>query len=242
MLIYNLRLAKQVVLLLQNLTIYGEADDNSKKLEKKKHNISNRVKTNTFVGWSPPAWNCGDAGIDQRTPDLSTIIQEIVDIPGTKKNHKITLIVSGSGLRTAESKDGSYNGAAELVVEYTIQCAIPSATTVCHNIGDDHFYIEVTLGSGSNVRYDITNSYNSDKKKIKVGETKEIGPFPNNTSVDVTVEAKNYSECSTSFIGMTGDCQCTDYNLAEHHYEKTTPFVNTTTSLKDGEGDDLCTK
>jgi hypothetical protein len=47
-------------------------------------------------------------GISQRTPDLSRIIQEIVNRPGWGSGNALALIVSGTGRRTAESSNGSF--------------------------------------------------------------------------------------------------------------------------------------
>lgn len=75
--------------------------------------ISKRLQSATAakVAWKPPPWSViGDAGPDQRTPDLKAVLQEIVDRPGWARNHAASFIVygpeSGTGRRTAEAKDG----------------------------------------------------------------------------------------------------------------------------------------
>jgi hypothetical protein len=62
--------------------------------------------TSAEVIWEPPDWiTIGAAGTDQRTPDLSSIIQEIVNRPGYTINSAITIIFTGEGTgqRTAVS-------------------------------------------------------------------------------------------------------------------------------------------
>ena len=62
-----------------SLTIRGEAQDNPGTFSTTNKNISSRLKTAASVSWSPPYWTVVDqAGVDQRTPDISTIIQELV--------------------------------------------------------------------------------------------------------------------------------------------------------------------
>ena len=75
--------------------------------------------TTAWVAWSPPDWNSvGVAGPDQRTPDLSEIIQEIVDRTDWSPGNAIVIVITGSGRRTAESYNGSPAAAPLLHVEY----------------------------------------------------------------------------------------------------------------------------
>jgi len=72
------------------------------------------------VSWSPPVWTTvGQAGPDQRTPDLMPIVQEIVDRPGWASGNSLVVIISGTGERVAESYEGDSAGAPLLHVEYT---------------------------------------------------------------------------------------------------------------------------
>jgi hypothetical protein len=102
------------------LTIQGQAIDNAPTFTASSGNISSRIRTSAAVLWSPPAWNTvGAAGTDQRTPDLSPVIQEIVSRPGWASGNAIVLIVTGSGTRTAESFNGDAPGAPLLHLVYT---------------------------------------------------------------------------------------------------------------------------
>ncbi len=75
--------------------------------------------TTASVAWSPPDWNSvGVAGPDQRTPDLSEIIQEIVDRTDWSPGNAMVIVITGSGRRTAESYNGSPAGAPLLHFEY----------------------------------------------------------------------------------------------------------------------------
>ena len=71
-------------------------------------NVSSRETTSAEVTWEPPVWPTeGEAGEDQRTPDLSSIIQEIVNRPGYTQSSAISIIITGSGERTAEAYEGA---------------------------------------------------------------------------------------------------------------------------------------
>jgi hypothetical protein len=101
------------------LSIAAEAADNSAGFTAATGNISARAVTTTTAAWLPAPWTeAGLAGIDQRTPDLSQVIQEVTDRPGWTSGNAMTLLVSGSGRRTAESYDGNAGAAPLLVIEY----------------------------------------------------------------------------------------------------------------------------
>ena len=101
-----------------SLTIEGEDSDNAPTF-RSKYNISSRSRTAASVSWAPVPWTIvGQAGPDQRTSDIATIIQEIVNRPGWSSGNSLVIIVSGTGERVAESFDGNKNGAPLLHVEF----------------------------------------------------------------------------------------------------------------------------
>ena len=102
-----------------SFTIQGQAADNPAAFSKSRFNISTRPRTTAEVTWSPVEWTTiGQAGDDQQTPDISSVIQEIVDRPGWKSGNSIVLVLTGSGKRVAESYDTSPSKAPVLTVEY----------------------------------------------------------------------------------------------------------------------------
>ncbi|MDH3453136.1 MAG: hypothetical protein OEN20_12025, partial [Gammaproteobacteria bacterium] len=102
-----------------SLAIQGEATDNALTFSSAGFNISSRNRTGALVGWDPLPWtDVGTAGIDQQTPDLSTIIQEIVSRPGWTSGNSLAIIVTGTGERIAESFNGVPAAAPLLRVEY----------------------------------------------------------------------------------------------------------------------------
>jgi hypothetical protein len=59
-------------------------------------------------------------GLDQRTSDLTAIIQEIIDREGWTALNDMVFTITGSGTRTAESFEGDADGAPMLHVEYVL--------------------------------------------------------------------------------------------------------------------------
>ncbi len=103
------------------LRINGELSGYSKKFSTDRFDLSSRQITQQNTIWLPPPWREKSArGADQRTPDLSKIVQEIIAMPGWKSGNAMTFIVSGVGKRVAESFDGEPAAAPLLHVEYRL--------------------------------------------------------------------------------------------------------------------------
>jgi hypothetical protein len=107
-----------------SLTLQGEDIDDAPQFAGKPGNISSRARTAAGVTWSPPPWDTiGAADVDQRTPDLSSIVQEIVNRPDWSSGNAMVIIITGTGTgtgtRMAESYNGDPAGAPLLHVEFT---------------------------------------------------------------------------------------------------------------------------
>ena len=103
-----------------NLLVRAQAADNPAPFASTFGNISSRPRTAAGTAWQPPAWTMiGQAGAAQRTPSLSAVLQEVVNRPGWSSGSPMVIIITGSGLRTAESYEGNPPRAALLHVEFT---------------------------------------------------------------------------------------------------------------------------
>ncbi|MEM7371945.1 MAG: DUF6443 domain-containing protein [Bacteroidota bacterium] len=104
-----------------NLTVKGQAVDDAATFVDAPNSsgISARINTAAAVNWAPPHWNSsGERGPNQQTPDLSAVIQEIVDRPGWTSGNALVLTVEGVGKRVAVSHDEDPGEAAELFITY----------------------------------------------------------------------------------------------------------------------------
>src|SRR5439155_7997007 len=102
------------------LTIRGEPADNAAAFTTAGGSLTARLAaaTQAATPWgSLPAWTAGQAGNEQRTPELAGVIQEIVGRAGWRSGNALALFVTGSGHRTAVSYDGAPGSAALLHVE-----------------------------------------------------------------------------------------------------------------------------
>lgn len=104
-----------------SLLIRGEDTDDAAAFAKVNYNVSSRATTDASAAWSPAAWTtAGTADMEQRTPSLMEIVQEIVDRSGWATGNDMVFVITGTGKRTAEAYEGSAAGAPLLHIEYTI--------------------------------------------------------------------------------------------------------------------------
>lgn len=104
-----------------NLTIRGEAANDASPFTTANGNLSNRPTTTASVSWSPPNWlSVGERNNNQKTPDLSNIIQEIVDRGNYNANSSMVFVITANGTtkRIAEAYEGDPAEVAELCVTY----------------------------------------------------------------------------------------------------------------------------
>ncbi len=206
-----------------DLTIKAEAVDNSLPFSANAFDISSRNTTISSINWTPPAWtSVSAAGTDQQTPDIGTIVQEVVNRPGWTTNNSMSFIITGTGHRTAESHNGSPTDAAVLHLTYSpqpvscdpfvdadndgscsdVDCddtnpAIhPNATEICDGL-DNNCDAQVDEG--------LTNTYYADSDNDSYGD-------PNSTTIACSPPAgyvTNNTDCNDSdpiiYIGAACD-------------------------------------
>ncbi len=100
-------------------TIRGEASDSAPAFRGTKGDLSGRTQTAASVSWNPPNWNiANEISPAQRTPNLSTIVQEIIDRAGWSSGNRMVFLIEGSGRHRAWSVDGKTAASATLHIEY----------------------------------------------------------------------------------------------------------------------------
>ena len=108
--------------------------DSAETFSSNNFDLTKRSKLSDSVTWSVSgnSWKTvGAATPEQRTTNISSLIQNIVNRNGWKSNNSIALFLYGSGTREVESYDGDAPGAPLLVVNFvapqTIMKRISSA-------------------------------------------------------------------------------------------------------------------
>lgn len=98
-----------------SLEFRGEDVDDSNTFGSSNYNITNRPVTSSSVSWTNiSSWTINN---EYQSPDITPIIQEIIDRGGWDCGNDLSIFVTGSGRRVAESFEGSSAEAALLVVE-----------------------------------------------------------------------------------------------------------------------------
>lgn len=102
-----------------NLTIYAENSDDAQPYTDSFNSISSRTRTNTNVTWNNiPKW------YDDNTfesPNLSTLVQQIVNKTDWCGGNAMGLVLAGSGARLASSHDNGSADGPVLKVEYKLK-------------------------------------------------------------------------------------------------------------------------
>jgi len=87
-----------------NATIWCEDSANSLTFIPVPYNLSQRQKTSNSVEWNNiPPWNSSTTEAGATSPDLKTLIQDLIQRPDWTIESPITFLISGSGKRNASS-------------------------------------------------------------------------------------------------------------------------------------------
>ncbi len=79
------------------------------------YDLSSRPRTFKSVDWSPETWSSGEF---YESPDISELVQYLIDKPGWAYENAMGFVITGKGIRAAWSYDGDMNRPAKLKVEY----------------------------------------------------------------------------------------------------------------------------
>ncbi len=103
--------------------IRAEDTDDASSFSSSYRNLSKRTKTSASKSWSIASWNKrGERGSKQRTPNLDSVVEEVVKRKGWNYGNAMAFTISSSDKndrRVAESYRGDKEGAPTLVVKYS---------------------------------------------------------------------------------------------------------------------------
>jgi len=116
------------------LSIEGELSSSATSFTNTVNDVSGRsTTTSAAVSWSPADWNTiGEAGVNQQTPDLTTLVQEIVDQSSWKNGNNMVFIITGpAGARRTAEVD------PKLVIETTTSFSVCASSVVLQDFDGD---------------------------------------------------------------------------------------------------------
>jgi hypothetical protein len=202
-----------------DLVISGQDTDDAAVFTETSNNIGNRTTTTATVAWDNiPAWTTDENGPDTTTPDLSTIIQEIVDRPGWVSGNDIVFIITGSpgDVRDADSWDTNNGpGAATLDFDYTTDSATTYDSSTNGFNGTPTSTSETSWVPG---KYGSALSLDGTADYIDIGtgptkvNTIEFWVYPTTTSEHfIDLDGSNYISASSGTVSATGFSSPTIY-------------------------------
>ena len=103
-----------------NLTLKGQLIGDAPTFTTTSGDISSRALTSASTAWTPTAWTTGS---DYNSPDIASVVQEIVDQGTWASGNDIAIIITGTGHRASQAYDTDPSNAAQLVVTYTTNAA-----------------------------------------------------------------------------------------------------------------------
>ncbi len=130
-----------------DFTILAEAGDDASVFSTEPNNITDRARSAASVAWVPDALPAVNAKVE--TPDITTLIQEVVDRPGWSDDNRLTLMIypdvylaSPTGGTTTvqeiEFEAGPGSDAPTLTVEYlSTDSQLPAVVTLTLAVNDE---------------------------------------------------------------------------------------------------------
>lgn len=102
-----------------NFSIFAEDIDNSIAFQNSDYDLSNRNKTTNSISWNAAPWTSGSANLAEQTPSIISLIQHIVNKPTWQSGNAITLLLEGTGTRSAYSRDTDASKSPKLIIEFS---------------------------------------------------------------------------------------------------------------------------
>ena len=103
------------------LIIHGESAGAPAPFGLSHNNVSSRTNTNAFETWTVDPWNTfNEAGPAQRSPNIATILNEIIGLNAWAEGNDMVFKITGNGTRTAASFNNDPANAAVLQINYTV--------------------------------------------------------------------------------------------------------------------------
>lgn len=101
-----------------SLVIAVEDTDDATGFKNVTHDLSARTRSMKELIWKPKAWKQpGESAELQRSPDLSVLVQGIVDRPGWRPGNSIAFLIHGEGKRVAAAFKAKGLAAPRLIIE-----------------------------------------------------------------------------------------------------------------------------
>ncbi|MDK3257092.1 PKD domain-containing protein [Blastococcus capsensis] len=196
-----------------SLTVAAQAADDPATFTEAAGSVSAPERTAATVAWQPPAWTPGDRGVDQQTPDLSSVLQEIVSRPGWTSGNALALVVTGSGTRTADAFEAGFGRSPVLHVEYgpTPGQEAPTNAAPTVSAGPD---LAVTQPDAATLAGSVTDDGQPAGSTVTAAWTQLSGPgtttFADRAAASTTATFDQPGDYVLRLTGSDGSLESTD--------------------------------
>ena len=109
-----------------SLTVRAEAAGDAETFSTAWRNVTDRATTDASVAWAPEPWQTWSQR--HTTPDLASVVQEIVDRSDWQPYQAMAFVLTGTGERTARSWDGRPEAAPMLTITWDANAPAPEPT------------------------------------------------------------------------------------------------------------------
>ena len=196
--------------------IYVENTNNAETFENNStSNLTGRIYMGAAINWKPISWADNDITSDQQTPDLTSLLQNVIDLGTWQQGNNTVFKIEATGIcltdidakRRGESFEGNY--ASRLYYSYSFNAIAPviefeTTTEISYVDGSDitldidvldngsgitkvDFYVDGTLTStDTSAAYSFTNTYSDGSYFIEAIATDSNG-VTGSTSIYINV-------------------------------------------------------
>lgn len=180
-----------------SLLIQAQSADDAPLFSSSSNNISARERTAAAIPWAVAPWtSVGQAGPDQRSPDIAPVIQEVVGRAGWSAGRALAVIITGTGERVAESFNGDPSGAPLLYVEYTIPESPSLEADLSVEISDS----PDPVTAGEEITYTVTVTNVGPNQATGVVATSVLPPDVSLISTTGCAESPGIPQCTLEGI------------------------------------------
>jgi hypothetical protein len=185
-----------------SLIIAAENSANATRFNDDDHDLSSRSLTGKEVGWSPPEWKkAGTSGKEQRTPDLSALIESVIRRPDWRPGNSLAFLFSGSGKRVASAWRDGGKRAAKLVVDAEQTVTAPKTGTPPEKYRVRMYFGVPKLADRGDVVFDI---YLQGERVLEQFTLKPSGPNGAKFAVETMKNVQIGDELQVKFVAKQG--------------------------------------
>lgn len=189
--------------------IYGEDVDDSPTISSSDDDITDRNKTSASVTWTTSSWS---ADQNYNSPDIASIIQEIVNRSGWQSGNDITILiykVSGSSSRKITARDYSSSYAPSLTISYGSSSSSGSTNNYIVKADTSSY-----TGSTVTTNETIAVSFNSDGNTNDENNFGIANACGNNGKNKI--RGKLYNDANKNGVNDSGESGCNGVKVRLH--------------------------